>query len=393
MAAIGSKTGFDRDRFFWPGGAAAGRELPHRVWGFSMPVMDFAYGFQLIEPGKPLERIDLPPLQPSPKGVIVQVAGCGVCHTDIGFAVDGVPTRHPLPLILGHEISGHVVMAGDEVSEWIGRAVIIPAVVPCGACAACRAGRPTICRDQFMPGNHGHGGFATHVQVPANGLCPVPKDLPAGLTLEMLSVVADAVTTPLEAIHRADLSSADIAVFVGAGGVGGFGVQLAAALGAEVIAIDIDARRLELATSHGARLALDASTTDFKEIRQAVRSFVRDSDRSPLGLKIFETSGTPPGQETAYGLLDPGAHLAVVGYTPRKIELRLSNLMAFDATAQGNWGSSPEIYPEALRLVLEGNVILEPFVETHPLEEAPAVLQAVAAHEISRRAILVPSER
>lgn len=356
-----------------------------------MPVMNFAYGFQLIEPGKPLERIDLPPLQPAPNGVIVQVAGCGVCHTDIGFAVDGVPTRHPLPLILGHEISGRVVMAGEEVSEWIGRAVIIPAVVPCGVCAACQAGRPTICRDQFMPGNHGHGGFATHVQVPANGLCPVPEVLPVGLTLEMLSVVADAVTTPLEAIHRADLSSADIAVFVGAGGVGGFGVQLAAALGAEVIAIDIDAGRLDLATSHGARLALDASTTDFKEIRQAVRSFVRDSDRSPLGLKIFETSGTPQGQETAYGLLDPGAHLAVVGYSPRKIELRLSNLMAFDATAQGNWGSAPERYPEALQMVLDGSVVLEPYVEIHPLEQAPAVIQAVTAHEISRRAILVPS--
>jgi len=358
-----------------------------------MPLMDSAYGFQLTEPGKPLERVELQPLQPAQNGVIVQIAGCGVCHTDIGFALDGVPTRHSLPLILGHEISGRVVAAGDKASEWLDRAVIVPAVVPCGVCAACAAGRPTICRDQFMPGNHGHGGFATHVQVPANGLCPVPDDLPAGLTLEMLSVVADAVTTPLEAILRAALSPADIAVFVGAGGVGGFGVQLAAALGAEVVAIDIDAKRLDLATRHGASLALDASTTELKEIRKSVRAFVRDLGRPSLGLKIFETSGTPQGQETAYGLLDPGAHLAVVGYTPKKVELRLSNLMAFDATAQGNWGSSPERYPEALQLVLDGKVILEPFVETYPLDQAPSVLQAVAAHEISRRAILVPSKR
>lgn len=358
-----------------------------------MPSTDSAYGFQLVEPGKPLERIALPGLEPDPNGVIVQIAGCGVCHTDIGFAIDGIPTRHPLPLILGHEISGRVVAVGHGVPEWLGQAVIVPAVVPCGVCVACEADRPTICRDQFMPGNHGHGGFATHVRVPATGLCPVPEELPEGLGLEMLSVLADAVTTPLEAIHRASLSPGDTAVFVGAGGVGGFGVQLAAALGAEVIAIDIDATRLALATSHGASLALDASTTDFKEIRKSVRAFVRDLGKPSLGLKIFETSGTPQGQETAYGLLDPGAHLAVVGYTPKKVELRLSNLMAFDATAQGNWGSSPEIYPEALQLVLEGKVILEPFVETHPLEQAPSVLQAVAAHEITRRAILVPSAR
>jgi 6-hydroxycyclohex-1-ene-1-carbonyl-CoA dehydrogenase len=242
-----------------------------------------------------------------------------------------------------------------------------------------------------MPGNHGHGGFATHVRVPANGLCPVPDALPAGIGLEMLSVIADAVTTPLEAIQRADLSAADIAVFVGVGGVGGFGVQLAAAMGAEVVAIDIDQGRLDLASEHGAHLCLDSASNDFKQIKSTIRSFVHESDRTPIGLKIFETSGTPRGQEIAYGLLDPGAHLAVVGYTPRKVEVRLSNLMAFDATAQGNWGSAPERYPEALKLVLEGRIALAPYIETHPLDQTPAVLQAVAAHEITRRAILVPS--
>jgi len=356
-----------------------------------MSSIDSAYGFQLTAPGVPLTRLDLPPLEPGPDQVVVQIAGCGVCHTDIGFAMDGIPTRHALPLILGHEISGRVVVAGTGASEWLGRAVIVPAVVPCGACPACAAGRPTICRDQFMPGNHGHGGFATHVLVPANGLCSVPEELPGDLTLEMLSVIADAVTTPLEAIHRAALSPADVAVFIGVGGIGGFGVQLAAALGAEVIAIDIDPTRLDLALRHGARLALNAVDSDFKQLRQAVRSFVRESGRQGPGLKIFETSGTPQGQETAFGLLGPGAHLSVVGFTPEKVELRLSNLMAFDATAEGNWGSAPERYPEALQFVLEGKVVLEPFVEIHPLEQAPAVIQAVAAHEISRRAILVPS--
>lgn len=350
-----------------------------------------AYGFQLQAPGALLERRELPTIEPGPNELVVEVAGCGVCHTDVGFAVDGVPTRHALPLILGHEISGRVVAVGEEAADWMGRSVIVPAVIPCGTCPACRAGRPTICRQQFMPGNDGNGGFATHALVPARALCAVPDTLPAGLTLEMLSVVADAVTTPYEAIRRSGLGPDDVAVVVGAGGIGGFGVQIAAALGAAVVAIDVDQSRLDTASQHGAKLVLDARCTDLKGLKTAVRRFIKDSARQGIGLKIFEMSGTPAGQTTAFGLLDHGAYLAVVGFTPKPIELRLSNLMAFDATARGNWGCPPDQYPAALNLVLEGKVALAPFVEKHPLEEAPAVLEAVAKHTLRRRVILQPN--
>ena len=109
-------------------------------------------------------------------------------------------------------------------------------------------------------------------------------------------------------------------------------------------------------------------------------------------LEIFDhMSGTPAGQTTAFGLLDHGAYLAVVGFTAKPVELRLSNLMAFDATARGNWGCPPDQYPNALRLVLEGKISLAPFTEQHPLEEAPAILEAAARHELPRRVILRPN--
>lgn len=349
-----------------------------------------AYGFQLSTAKSPLQRCELPALEPGPGEVVVQVSGCGVCHTDIGFAYDAVPTRHPLPLILGHEISGRVVAAGEGAGSWLGRAVIVPAVIPCQSCAACLAGRSSICRRQFMPGNDGNGGFASHVIVPLRGLCAVPDILPLGVTLEMLSVVADAVTTPYEAMRRAELGRDDVAVIVGAGGIGGFAVQIAAALGAAVAAIDIDRDRLELASQHGAGLVLDANSSDPKGRKAALRDFSNKAGRRGIGLKIFEMSGTPTGQATAFGLLDHGAYLAVVGYTPKPVELRLSNLMAYDATARGNWGCPPEQYPAALQLVLDGKVALAPYVEFHPLDEAPAILEAVAKHSMKRRAILEP---
>lgn len=348
------------------------------------------YGFQLKASNAPLQRVQLPILTPAPDEVVIEVAGCGVCHTDVAFAIDGVPTRHQLPLILGHEISGRVVAAGGQVGNWLGRSVIVPAVISCGVCPACRAGRPSVCRQQFMPGNDGNGGFATQALVPARGLCAVPEILPSGTTLAMLSVVADAVTTPYEAIRRSGLGPDDVAVFVGVGGVGGFGVQIAAALGAAVVAIDVDRERLDLVSQHGARLVLEADSTDLKGLRAAVRTFSKESARKGIGLKIFEMSGTPAGQITAFGLLDHGAYLAVVGFTPKPVELRLSNLMAFDATARGNWGCPPDQYPAALRLVLEGKVTLSPFIEMHELDDAPAIMEAVKKHALRQRVILRP---
>jgi 6-hydroxycyclohex-1-ene-1-carbonyl-CoA dehydrogenase len=80
----------------------------------------------------------------------------------------------------------------------------------------------------------------------------------------------------------------------------------------------------------------------------------------------------------------------VVGFTLGRIEVRLSNLMAFDATVQGTWGCLPELYPAALALVTSGRITLKPFIERHPMSQGPEVLRRVADHEIHRRAILEP---
>ncbi|MFZ0821884.1 MAG: 6-hydroxycyclohex-1-ene-1-carbonyl-CoA dehydrogenase [Candidatus Acidiferrales bacterium] len=350
-----------------------------------------AYAFQLKAFGKPLELFDLPPLDPRPDEVVIQVIGCGICHTDVGFAYDGIPTRKALPIILGHEICGRVVSAGENASKLEGRLVIVPAVIPCGNCVACRAGRPTICRNQFMPGNDGDGGFATHVRVPARGLCAVPEPLPRGIHPALLSVIADAVTTPWEAIRRANVGPDDVTIFVGAGGIGGFGVQIASSLGAAVVAVDIDQEKLDLASKHGAGCVIKSENLDEKEVRTAVRNFAKESGRQGIGLKIFEMSGTTAGQQIAFSLLDFGGYLAVVGYTAKKVEIRLSNLMALDATARGNWGCPPDQYPAALDLVLKGKIAVQPYVEEHSLENTPAVFEAVARKAIRRRVILRPN--
>lgn len=346
----------------------------------------------MTAPGDALVRTEFDPFSPGPGEVTVAVEGCGVCHTDLGYFYDGVRTAHELPLTLGHEISGRVVATGEGAEAWQDGAVIVPAVIPCGECDLCDRGRQTICRKQKMPGNDIHGGFASHVVVPANGLCEVDEQRlsDAGLALAEVSVLADAVTTPYQAAVQADVKPGDLAIVVGVGGVGGYAVQIAHALGASVVAIDIDTTRLDQLKAYGAALTIDARELQGRELKKAVQGYARENNLSMTEWKIFECSGTTTGQLTAYGLLTFGATLAVVGFTMDKVELRLSNLMAFHARALGNWGCPPEYYPRALELVMDGKISMKPFVETHPLGEINSVFEAAHSHKLTRRAIMIP---
>lgn len=112
-----------------------------------------AYRWVMKAVGQPMERELFDPGAPGPGEVVIEVAGCGVCHTDLGFYYDGVRTNHPLPLTLGHEISGHVVAAGKGADEWMRRAVIVPAMFQCGECDPCKRGKGTLCSNERMPGN------------------------------------------------------------------------------------------------------------------------------------------------------------------------------------------------------------------------------------------------
>jgi 6-hydroxycyclohex-1-ene-1-carbonyl-CoA dehydrogenase len=354
--------------------------------------MSKAYRWVMTEVGQPFEKVFFDLTDPGPGEVCVEVAGCGVCHTDLGFLHGDVKTNSELPLALGHEISGRVIAAGQGCEASLGKSVIIPAVLPCYECDLCQRDLHNICRSQKMPGNDIQGGFASHITVPGHCLCEVDEaELAAvGLELADVSVVADAVTTPFQAAAQAGIQPGDVAIVVGVGGVGGYAVQIASAMGATVIAIDVDSAKLESYRDHGAALTLNATEYDARSLKKAVQAFVKENDLRTTEWKIFECSGSAPGQATAYSLLTFGATLAVVGFTMAKQEFRLSNLMAFHAKAQGNWGCAPSYYPDALKLVLEGKVAMKPFTQQYPLSDINQIFADAHAHKLTARAILVP---
>ena len=314
----------------------------------------------------------------------VKIAGCGLCHTDLGFIYTDVETRQPLPLVLGHEISGTV-----EIGPNVGQQVIIPAVIPCETCPACLAGQKRICSKQIMPGNDMAGGFSEYIDVPERALVPIPKKMDQE-SLARLSVVADAITTPLQAIHNLGLKSGELAIIIGCGGVGSFAALLAKAYGAHVIALDIDDRKLSKLKSIGIDYTFNTKDMDTRAIKKMIKELCKEQSYPRFGHKIFETSGSKPGQELAFALMGFGARIGIVGFTMSKLEVRLSNLMAFDAQLIGNWGASPDVYPEAIDFVLNGDLHLDEFTELFPLSEINNVIQKVHHDGHDRRAVLVP---
>jgi 6-hydroxycyclohex-1-ene-1-carbonyl-CoA dehydrogenase len=351
--------------------------------------MTTAQAFFLDSPGTPLTMRELELGEPQAGEALVEVEACGMCHTDLGYQNGSVKPNHELPLVLGHEIVGKVVAQGGN-GALVGKRVIVPAVLPCGDCPFCAAGRGNACLKQKMPGNDVHGGFASHVLVPAAPLVDV-SSAPETLDTRCLGVVADAVSTAYQAVLRAELSAGDVAFVIGSGGVGGYCIQLAHALGAKVVACDISDGRLEPMAAHGADELCNVSGMSPRDVRKKLHGLARGWEIPSLRYRIFECSGSPQGQELAYTLLARAATLMFVGYTFDKVTVRLSNLMAFDATAHGTWGCPPAAYGDVLQFIYDGRVRVEPFVDYAPLSSVNDQLAAMAAHKLEQRMVLDPA--
>ncbi len=347
------------------------------------------WGQYFVDKELPLERKEFTIDSVADDEVVVKVAGCGLCHTDLGYISGAVKTKHELPLILGHEISGTVVAAGSDYTNLQNKQVIIPAVLPCGECELCKAGRDNICLAQQMPGNDFNGGFASHIKVPARFLCELPDDL-GDFELAHLSVVADAITTPYQSLQRSGLKSGDLAIVIGTGGVGLYMVQHAKIAGATVIALELDQEKLDTAVAQGADFGICTRGMDEREIKSQIRGLVKEHGLPKAQWKVFENSGSAGGQQVAFSLLSYAGTVGIVGFTMDKVTIRLSNIMAFDADVFGNWGCRPAYYKPVVQDVLDKKINLLDNIEMYPLSKMNDVLELAKAHKLTKRAILTP---
>ncbi len=313
--------------------------------------------------------------------ILVKVAACGVCHTDLHYIDHGVPTFKKPPIILGHEASGIVEEAGANVTNVKkGQRVLMPAVLTCGRCSACREGRENICSNMKMLGNHLDGAYAEYMAVPAKDALDLPESIP----LEEASVIADALSTPYHAVkNRARVQPGDRVVVFGCGGVGVNAVQLAAAVGAYVIAVDINDRKLQWASEFGAAKTINASQVDRidKEIKKLTGG----------GADIaIEVIGNPRTIEQAFECVRVGGRLCVVGYTHEAISIVAGKIMFKELEIVGSLGCRPVDYVPLIRMVEQGKVDVAKMV-THRfgLDELSKAF-AVMKEGVSLRSIVVP---
>ena len=295
-----------------------------------------------------------------PGEVLIAVAGCGVCHTDLHYLDHGTPTFKPPPVILGHEVSGTVAATGTGVTALaVGDRVLVPAVLSCGYCTLCRAGRENICENSRMLGNHIDGGFAEFLAVSAKDVFRLPDDIP----LVEGAIIADAVTTPFHAVvRRGCVVPGDWVLVIGCGGVGLSLVQIAAAVGGRVIAVDINDRKLEAAQRFGATAVFNAGggTKIDREIRHLTGG----------GADVaFEAVGQAATQETALNCVRTGGRVVLVGYSPEPLSLNAGRVMFREIAVLGSLGCRPVDYPRAIEMVRQGRVRLQELVtHRYPLD-------------------------
>lgn len=325
---------------------------------------------------EPLRLEDVPTPLAAAGEVLIAVAGCGVCHTDLHYLDHGTPTFKKPPMILGHEVAGTVAATGEGVSAFAtGDRVLVPAVLSCGHCTLCRTGRENICENSRMLGNHIDGGYAEFIAVPAKDVFRLPDDVP----LVEGSVIADAVTTPFHAVvRRGKVQPGDWVVVFGCGGVGLSLVQIAAAAGARVIAVDVKDNKLDTARRFGASAVFNAAGT--AKLDKEIRGL------SHGGVDVaFEAVGTAATQEMALNCLRTGARLVLVGYSPETLPLNAGRVMFREIEVVGSLGCRPVDYPRAIELVRQGRVRLRELV-THrfPLAQIHEALDTLRGGDAIR---------
>jgi alcohol dehydrogenase, propanol-preferring len=325
------------------------------------------------EASAPLAVRDWADPVPNHDEILVRVAACGLCHTDLHYIDHGVPTAKQPPLILGHEATGIVAQLGEGATNVrVGDRVLLPAVLPCGSCSACRSGRENICLHMRMLGNDVDGAYAEFVTAPAKDVFILPDEIP----LVEGCIIADAVTTPYHAVkNRAEVRPGDTVVVYGCGGVGLNVVQFANLAGGIVIAVDVAEEKLAHARRLGATAVINPAQAS-AGVAKAVRKLT-----AGVGADIaIEAIGNPATMKEAFGTLRPGGRLVVVGYSDHEVALNAGRVMYREMEIRGSLGCRPVDYPRVIELARTGRIEVASLVTARfPLAEINAGLDTLRA--------------
>lgn len=339
--------------------------------------------YQLVAPGEgALRDVDVP--SPGPGQVLVRVAGCGVCHSDLHLLhASGLP----YPMTLGHEPAGTVAEVGADVRGWeVGQGVLGYIVWGCGVCRRCAAGEENAC-ERFPrglvpgPGLGFPGAMAEYMVAPARSLVPL-----GDLDPVEAAPLADAALTPYHAIDqaRALLTPAATAVVIGVGGLGHMAVQiLRAVTGGRIVAVDVDRAKLESAKGYGADETVVSDEDAAEQVLELTKGVGADV--------VLDFVGAGTTMALGAAVLSSYGRLSVVGLAGGTLPFPAASPplgLPWGATVTKPYAGTRRDLHDVLALARQGRIRAK--VERHPLAEATRVLDDLEQGNIEGRAVLLP---
>lgn len=307
--------------------------------------------------------------------VLVKIKACGVCHTDLHAAHGDWPVKPKLPLIPGHEGVGTVVKVGDGVTSLkVGDRVGIPWLYSaCGECEYCLTGNETLCKDQLNAGYSVDGGYAEYCKAPAAYVAKIPDSL----SFEEAAPIFCAGVTTYKALKVTNAKPGEWVAIYGIGGLGHVALQYARAMGLNVIAVDIQDEKLNLARELGADLTVNSSRVDpVEEIERLV-----GGAHAAVSVAV-----TPKAFEQAYRSIRRGGTLVVVGLPTGEIPIPIFDTVLNGVTVKGSIVGTRKDLQEALEFAARGKV--KTIIETQPLENINHVFERMIKGQINGRVVL-----
>lgn len=309
---------------------------------------------------------DIPKPEVKPGHVLLRVAAVGVCGSDIPRML--IKGAHKMPIVCGHEFSGHVVEIGEGVEGFsMGALMGVPPMLPCNRCDQCLTGNFSRCRDYDYFGSRRDGAYAEFVAVPVSNLLPAPEGMDPRAT-----AMIDPASIALHAIWKAPPTAGQRGAVIGCGPIGLFAIQWMKLMGCtEVVAIDVSAEKLAQAKEAGAD------------------HLYLVNDPIPDGLKcdlIVEAAGHSSSINAAAQLAAPGGHVVFIGIPVGDVTLQNRSFQHFlrqEVSLHGAWNSFGAPYPGkqwtvTLDSLASGRLKWE-FMITHELslEELPGMFQKI----------------
>jgi L-iditol 2-dehydrogenase len=332
----------------------------------------------LLSEYKHLALTDLPTPAPGAGEVLIQVAACGICGSDV-HGYDGGSGRRIPPIVMGHEAAGVVAALGDGATSYrVGERVTFDSTVYCGGCEFCRRGEVNLCNHRQVVGvscgeYRRAGAFAEYVTVPERILYRLPDKLSFSD-----AAMLEAASVAIHAVRVADVAGGETALVIGAGMIGLLILQAARASGcSRIFVADVDATRLELARSLGA----DAVIESAGDSRESLTSRIEELTGGRGVDLVFEAVGRPETVASAIDCTRKGGTVALVGNISPEVSIPLQKVVTRQIRLQGSCASAGE-YPQAMDWVAEGKIKVAPLITAvAPLAEGPSWFARLYARE------------